>query len=169
MNDGSDLPPGVQVTGVRAGAGDHGADVEHHPARGERPPGQGHERPGGQHRRRAVEPLEEQHRQADDRERADQVEGNDPGVQVRQPGDAADDRLRRDAEEHRGRERLQGRGDEALAEATRLIAQHQALEATRERARHFAQRAIDALSIFPDGAARRAMTQAAQFAVARGY
>ncbi|TCJ39023.1 polyprenyl synthetase family protein [Parafrankia sp. BMG5.11] len=60
-------------------------------------------------------------------------------------------------------------GDEALAEATRLIAQHQALEATRERARHFAQRAIDALSIFPDGAARRAMTQAAQFAVARGY
>jgi hypothetical protein len=32
-----------------------------------------------------------------------------------------------------------------------------------------AERAIDALSIFPDGAARRAMTQAAEFAVARGY
>jgi octaprenyl-diphosphate synthase len=60
-------------------------------------------------------------------------------------------------------------GDEALAEATRLIAKHDALEATRERARHFAQRAIDALSIFPDGAARRAMTEAAEFAVARGY
>ena len=60
-------------------------------------------------------------------------------------------------------------GDEALAEATRLIARHDALEATRERARHFAQRAIDALSIFPDGAARRAMTEAAEFAVARGY
>ena len=41
--------------------------------------------------------------------------------------------------------------------------------ALRERARHFAQRAIDALSIFPDGAARRAMAQAAEFAVARGY
>ena len=60
-------------------------------------------------------------------------------------------------------------GDEALAEATRLIAKHGALAATRDRARHFAERAIDALSIFPDGAARRAMTEAAQFAVARGY
>jgi octaprenyl-diphosphate synthase len=60
-------------------------------------------------------------------------------------------------------------GDDALAEATRLIAKHNALDATRERARHFASRAIDALSIFPDGAARRAMTQAAEFAVARGY
>ena len=60
-------------------------------------------------------------------------------------------------------------GDDALAEATRLIAKHRALAATRERARHFASRAIDALSIFPDGAARRAMTEAAEFAVARGY
>ena len=60
-------------------------------------------------------------------------------------------------------------GDDALDEATRLIAQHDALAATRERARHFAQRAIDALSIFPDSAARRVMTEAAQFAVSRGY
>jgi octaprenyl-diphosphate synthase len=60
-------------------------------------------------------------------------------------------------------------GDEALAEATRLIAKHHALAATRERARHFAARAIDALSIFPDGAARGAMVEAAEFAVARGY
>jgi len=60
-------------------------------------------------------------------------------------------------------------GDDALAEATRLIARHDALAATRERARHFAARAIDALSIFPDSAARRAMTEAAEFAVARGY
>ncbi|MGX7953057.1 polyprenyl synthetase family protein [Tsuneonella sp. HG249] len=60
-------------------------------------------------------------------------------------------------------------GDDALAEATRLIAKHGALAATRERARHFADRAIDALSIFPDGAARRAMSEAAEFAVARGY
>jgi octaprenyl-diphosphate synthase len=60
-------------------------------------------------------------------------------------------------------------GDAALVEATRLIARHDALLSTRERARHFAARAIDALSIFPDGAARRAMAEAAQFAVARGY
>ncbi|MGX7926507.1 polyprenyl synthetase family protein [Tsuneonella sp. HG094] len=60
-------------------------------------------------------------------------------------------------------------GDDALDEATRLIAKHDALAATRERARHFAQRAIDALSIFPDSAARRVMTEAAQFAVSRGY
>ncbi|WP_120717580.1 polyprenyl synthetase family protein [Tsuneonella amylolytica] len=60
-------------------------------------------------------------------------------------------------------------GDDALAEATRLIARHDAVEATRERARHFAARAIDALSIFPDGNARRAMAEAAEFAVARGY
>ncbi len=60
-------------------------------------------------------------------------------------------------------------GDDALTEATGLIARHRALEATRERARHFAARAIDALSIFPDSAARRAMAEAAEFAVARGY
>ncbi len=59
--------------------------------------------------------------------------------------------------------------DTALAEASRLMVKHDALEATRERARHFATRAIDALSIFPDSAARRAMAQAARFAVARGY
>ncbi|MCT2559772.1 polyprenyl synthetase family protein [Tsuneonella sp. YG55] len=59
--------------------------------------------------------------------------------------------------------------DEALEQAAHLIAKHDALLATRERARHFAQRAIDALSIFPDGAARQAMAEAAEFAVARGY
>ncbi|ANY21165.1 Octaprenyl-diphosphate synthase [Tsuneonella dongtanensis] len=59
--------------------------------------------------------------------------------------------------------------DAALEEATHLIARHDALLATRERARHFASRAIDALSIFPDSAARRAMAEAAEFAVARGY
>ncbi|MFN2101042.1 polyprenyl synthetase family protein [Altererythrobacter sp. MF3-039] len=59
--------------------------------------------------------------------------------------------------------------DEDLAHAIELIRNHDALEDTRERARHFVQRAIDALSIFPDGKARAAMTEAAQFAVARGY
>ncbi len=59
--------------------------------------------------------------------------------------------------------------DEDLAHAVTLIHRHDAVEATRERARHFVQRAIDALSIFPASKARDAMAQAARFAVARGY
>lgn len=60
-------------------------------------------------------------------------------------------------------------GADDLAEAVRLVKQTGALEATRQRARHFAERAIGALAIFPPGKARAAMTEAAQFAVARGY
>lgn len=60
-------------------------------------------------------------------------------------------------------------GDDALAEAISLIGKYDAVEATRERARHFAHRAIDAISIFSDGKARQAMAEAAHFAVARGY
>ena len=59
--------------------------------------------------------------------------------------------------------------DEDLAHAVELIRRHDCVTATRERARHFAQRACDALSIFPDSRARRAMVEAAQFAVSRGY
>ena len=59
--------------------------------------------------------------------------------------------------------------DEDLARAVSLLNKHNAVADTRERARHFAQRACDALLIFPDSEARRAMMQAAQFAVARGY
>ena len=59
--------------------------------------------------------------------------------------------------------------DEDLAHAVELIRRRDAIAATRERARHFAQRACDALSIFPDGRARQAMVEAAQFAVSRGY
>ena len=59
--------------------------------------------------------------------------------------------------------------DDDLAHAVELIRKHDAIAATRERARHFAQRACDALSIFPDGRARAAMVEAAQFAVSRGY
>ena len=59
--------------------------------------------------------------------------------------------------------------DEDLDHAIALIDRHHAVADTKARARHFAQRAIDALSIFPDGKARQAMTQAALFAVARGY
>lgn len=63
----------------------------------------------------------------------------------------------------------QREGDDALEEAVALIARYDAVADTRERARHFAQRAIDALSIFPENRARAAMAEAAQFAVARGY
>ena len=59
--------------------------------------------------------------------------------------------------------------DEDLAHAVALIRRHGAVQATRERARHYAQRACDSLSIFPDGKARRAMVEAAQFSVSRGY
>ena len=59
--------------------------------------------------------------------------------------------------------------DADLAHAQELMARHNAVEDTRESARHFAQRAIDAISIFPDSKARDAMSEAAMFAVARGY
>jgi len=59
--------------------------------------------------------------------------------------------------------------EDDFAHAVELIRRHDAIAATRERARHFAQRACDALAIFPDCKARAAMAEAAQFAVSRGY
>jgi octaprenyl-diphosphate synthase len=59
--------------------------------------------------------------------------------------------------------------DEDLAHAVELIGRHDTVSATRERARHFAQRAIDAIAGFPAGEARTAMAEAAMFAVARRY
>ena len=58
---------------------------------------------------------------------------------------------------------------EDLANAVALIAKYDTVSATRERARHFAQRAIDAIAGFPAGPARAAMAEAAEFAVARRY
>jgi len=59
--------------------------------------------------------------------------------------------------------------DEDLAHAVDLIRRHDCVAATRERARLYAQRACDALALFPDGRARQAMIEAARFAVSRGY
>ena len=59
--------------------------------------------------------------------------------------------------------------DADLAHAVTLINRHGAVAATRERARHFAARAIDAIAGFPACAARDAMVEAAEFAVARRY
>ncbi len=59
--------------------------------------------------------------------------------------------------------------DADLAHAIELIHAHEAVSATRDRARHFAQRAIDAIAGFPAGEARAAMVEAAEFAVTRRY
>jgi octaprenyl-diphosphate synthase len=59
--------------------------------------------------------------------------------------------------------------DADLQRAIELVSKHGALADTRARAQHFAQRAIDAISIFPDSKARLAMAEAARFAALRGY
>lgn len=59
--------------------------------------------------------------------------------------------------------------DADLAHAIALIGKHDAVHATRERARHSAQRAIDAIAAFPASAAKAAMVEAAEFAVARRF
>ncbi|WP_374530909.1 polyprenyl synthetase family protein [Novosphingobium sp.] len=59
--------------------------------------------------------------------------------------------------------------DEDLAHAVRLINAHDAVNATRERAYHFAQRAINAIACFPPSEARSAMAEAAEFAVSRRF
>ncbi|MEQ1542352.1 MAG: polyprenyl synthetase family protein [Novosphingobium sp.] len=59
--------------------------------------------------------------------------------------------------------------DDDLAHAVSLIGRHDAVEATRERARHYTQRAINAIACFPASEARSAMAEAAEFAVARRF
>jgi octaprenyl-diphosphate synthase len=60
-------------------------------------------------------------------------------------------------------------GDEDLDRATRLLRDTAALDDTLDRARTYAQRAIDALGPFPAGRAKAALAEAAEFAVARAY
>jgi octaprenyl-diphosphate synthase len=59
--------------------------------------------------------------------------------------------------------------DDDLAHATRLLHDIGALADTIERARQYARRAIDALAMFPASKAKAALTEAAEFAVARAY
>ena len=59
--------------------------------------------------------------------------------------------------------------DADLAHAGILIKRQDTVNATRERARHYATRAIDAIAGFPASAAHAAMIEAAEFAVARRY
>jgi octaprenyl-diphosphate synthase len=56
-----------------------------------------------------------------------------------------------------------------LAHAIDLLSEHRAIADTLERARHYAQRAIDAIAEFPPSQARLALETAARFAVARAY
>jgi len=69
------------------------------------------------------------------------------------------------------RDAISGRrnGPDDLDHAIRLIGRHDAILATRERARHYAQRAIDAIAAFPANEAKAAMIEAAEFAVARRF
>jgi len=59
--------------------------------------------------------------------------------------------------------------DEDFAEAVRLVRATRAVDDTLARARHYGQRAIDALGGFKAGAAKDAMVEAVEFAVARAY
>lgn len=59
--------------------------------------------------------------------------------------------------------------DADLAHAIALIDKHDSVHATRERAKMYAQRAIDAIAGFPASAARAAMIEAAEFAVSRRF
>ena len=59
--------------------------------------------------------------------------------------------------------------DDDLAHATALLGKHNGIADTLEHARHYGQRAIDALGIFPSGVAKSALVEAAEFAVSRAY
>jgi len=59
--------------------------------------------------------------------------------------------------------------DDDLAYAIRLLRDSGALADTIERARQYARRAIDALAMFAGSKAKTALTEAAEFAVARAY
>jgi octaprenyl-diphosphate synthase len=59
--------------------------------------------------------------------------------------------------------------DEDLAHAIGLLRSSEAIADTVERARQYARRAIDALARFPASKAKAALSEAAEFAVARAY
>ena len=57
----------------------------------------------------------------------------------------------------------------ATLHAIGLLQASEALGDTLERARHYGQRAIDALGPFPAGRAKAALIEAVEFAIARAY
>ncbi|HMT43011.1 MAG TPA: polyprenyl synthetase family protein [Chakrabartia sp.] len=66
---------------------------------------------------------------------------------------------------------MEGRrdSDADLAHAQGLLRQTRAIDDTMERARHYGQRAIDALGPFPASDAKAALVEAVEFAIARAY
>ena len=76
-----------------------------------------------------------------------------------------------DAERGFWREAMAGgrAADADLAHATELLEASGALSDTLERARHYGQRAIDALGPFAPGRAKSALIEAVEFAIARAY
>ncbi|MGL4313017.1 MAG: polyprenyl synthetase family protein, partial [Sphingomonas sp.] len=66
---------------------------------------------------------------------------------------------------------MEGRrtSDEDLAHAIRLIQETHAIDDSLARARHYGQRAIDALGGFGNSQAKTAMVDAVEFAIARAY
>ena len=66
---------------------------------------------------------------------------------------------------------MEGRriSDEDLAYAKVLLTQTRAIDDTLMRARHYGQRAIDALGPFASSATKSALIEAVEFAIARAY
>jgi octaprenyl-diphosphate synthase len=66
---------------------------------------------------------------------------------------------------------MEGRrvSDEDLSHAKTLLEQSRAIDDTMMRARHYGQRAIDALGPFAASEAKAALTEAVEFAIARAY
>ncbi|MBK8629828.1 MAG: polyprenyl synthetase family protein [Sphingomonadales bacterium] len=66
---------------------------------------------------------------------------------------------------------MEGRlvSDDDLARAQGLLRQTRAIDDTMERARHYGQRAIDALGPFPASDAKAALVEAVEFAIHRAY
>ncbi len=86
-----------------------------------------------------------------------------PVILAHARGSAEDRKFWKDAVEGRSN------SDDDFAHAVDLVRQTRAVDDTLARARHYGQRAIDALGMFGGGKAKEAMVEAVEFAVARGY
>ena len=86
-----------------------------------------------------------------------------PVILANARGSADDRRFWKDAVEGRRA------SDEDFAHAVHLVRQTRALDDTLARARHYGQRAIDALGPFAPGKVKDVMVEAVEFAIARAY
>jgi octaprenyl-diphosphate synthase len=86
-----------------------------------------------------------------------------PVILAHARGDADDRRFWKDAVEGRRA------SDDDFVHAIALVRQTRAVDDTLARARHYGQRAIDAIAPFAPGKAKDAMVEAVEFAVARAY